>query len=193
MTSRHDGHVEASSAAALAVAGEASCVFGRHGPAGSGSWDLGPCTSRPGKRTISDETRTRVLAAAERLGYMPKAAARALAGKRSHVIAVTTPLHADTDHSAHMAFAMAVTTAARDHDFDTLLLVQDDALEGMRRTAATRLADGIVVLDPHLTCPVAVETLVGIIEGRTTPGGVRLVPAVHEVRGSVARVRDGAG
>lgn len=100
-----------------------------------------------GKRAISEETRRRVVAAAERLGYMPKAAARALAGKRTHVIAVTTPLHADTDHSAHMAFAMAVTTAAREHDFDTLLLVQDDELEGMRRTAATLLADGIVVLD----------------------------------------------
>lgn len=100
-----------------------------------------------GKRAISEETRRRVLASAERLGYMPKAAARALAARRSHIIAVTTPLHADTDHSAHMAFAMAVTTAAREHDYDTLLLVQDDALAGMRRTAATSLADGVVVLD----------------------------------------------
>ncbi|MDO8119822.1 LacI family DNA-binding transcriptional regulator [Isoptericola sp. b490] len=100
-----------------------------------------------GKRSITEDTRVRVLAAAARLGYAPKAAARALAARRSQIIAVTTPLHPDTDHSAHMAFAMAVTTAARDHDYDTLLLVQDDALEGMRRSAATSLADGIVVLD----------------------------------------------
>lgn len=100
-----------------------------------------------GKRSITEETRSRVLAAAERLGYAPKAAARALAARRSNILAVTTPLRPDTDQSAHMAFAMAVTTAARDHGYDTLLLVQDDALEGMRRSAATSLADGIVVLD----------------------------------------------
>ncbi len=100
-----------------------------------------------GKRSITEETRRRVLTAAQRLGYAPKAAARALAARRSNIIAVTTPLHPDTDHSAHMAFAMAVTRAARDHDYDTLLLVQDDALDGMRRSAATSLADGIVVLD----------------------------------------------
>lgn len=100
-----------------------------------------------GKRAISEDTRRRVLAAAARLGYAPKAAARALAARRTRVIAVTTPLHPDTDQSAHMAFAMAVTRAARDHDYDTLLLVQDDELEGMRRSAATSLADGIIVLD----------------------------------------------
>ncbi|WP_225755286.1 LacI family DNA-binding transcriptional regulator [Actinotalea sp. Marseille-Q4924] len=100
-----------------------------------------------GKRAITEETRQRVLAAAAQLGYAPRAAARALAARRTQVIAVTTPLHPDTDHSAHMAFAMAVTTAARDQGYDTLLLVQDDALEGMRRSAATSLADGIVVLD----------------------------------------------
>lgn len=100
-----------------------------------------------GKRAITEDTRQRVLAAAAQLGYAPRAAARALAARRSEIIAVTTPLHPDTDHSAHMAFAMAVTTAARDHGYDTLLLVQDDALEGMRRSAATSLADGIVVLD----------------------------------------------
>lgn len=100
-----------------------------------------------GKRSITEDTRRRVLEVAQRLGYAPKAAARALAARRSSIIAVTTPLHADTDQTAHMAFAMAVTRAARDHDYDTLLLVHDDALEGMRRSAATSLADGIVVLD----------------------------------------------
>ena len=44
-------------------------------------------------------------------------------------------------------------------------------------------------LDPQLTCPAAVDLLVGIIEGRAVPGGVRLVPPVHQARGSVAPVR----
>lgn len=100
-----------------------------------------------GKRSISAATRDRVQAAASRLGYLPHASARMLAANRSHIIAVTAPLHPDTDHSAHMAFAMEVTKEARAQDYDTLLLVHNDALEGMKRSAATSLADGIIVLD----------------------------------------------
>lgn len=100
-----------------------------------------------GKRRISDETRIRVEDAAAKLHYAPRASARALAANRSEIIAVTAPRHADTDPTAHMAFAMEVTIAARARDYDTLLLVQDDALSGMRRSAASALADGIIVLD----------------------------------------------
>lgn len=100
-----------------------------------------------GKRRISEDTKRRVEAAAAKLHYAPRASARALAANRSEIIAVTAPRHADTDPTAHMAFAMEVTIAARAHDFDTLLLVQDDAVDGMRRSAASALADGIIVLD----------------------------------------------
>jgi DNA-binding LacI/PurR family transcriptional regulator len=100
-----------------------------------------------GKRSISPSTRDKVEAAATKLNYRPHASARMLAANRSHIIAVTAPLHPDTDHSAHMRFAMEVTQSAREHDYDTLLLVHNDALEGMQRSAATSLADGIIVLD----------------------------------------------
>ncbi|WP_062389596.1 LacI family DNA-binding transcriptional regulator [Demequina iriomotensis] len=100
-----------------------------------------------GKRSIRTDTRDRVLAAAQELGYLPHASARMLAAHRSHIIAVSEPVHADTDDAAHMAFAMESTKVARTHGYDTLLLVDDDALDGMRRSAATQLADGIVVLD----------------------------------------------
>ena len=100
-----------------------------------------------GKRRISDDTRRRVEDAAAELHYAPRASARALAANRSEIIAVTAPLHADTDPTAHMAFAMEVTIAARTRDYDTLLLVQDDALSGMKRSANSALADGIIVLD----------------------------------------------
>ena len=81
-----------------------------------------------GKRAISAGTRERVRDAATRLGYLPHASARMLAANRSNIVAVTAPLHPDTDHSAHMVFAMEVTKAAREKDYDTLLLVHDDAL-----------------------------------------------------------------
>lgn len=100
-----------------------------------------------GKRRISSDTKRRVEDAAAQLHYAPRASARALAANRSEIIAVTAPRHADTDPTAHMAFAMEVTIAARTHDYDTLLLVQDDALSGMKRSADSALADGIIVLD----------------------------------------------
>lgn len=100
-----------------------------------------------GKRRISHDTTKRVREAADKLGYAPRASARALAANRSEIIAVTAPLHKDTDPAAHMVFAMEVTIAARQHDYDTLLLVHDDALEGMKRSASTALTDGIIVLD----------------------------------------------
>ncbi|MDN4472214.1 LacI family DNA-binding transcriptional regulator [Demequina zhanjiangensis] len=100
-----------------------------------------------GKRSISQTTRQRVLKAAAELDYHPRASARMLAANRSQILAVTAPLHADTDHSVHMQFAMEVTKEARSLDYDTLLLVHDDPMEGMRRSAATALADGVVVLD----------------------------------------------
>ncbi len=100
-----------------------------------------------GKRRISDDTRRRVEDAASKLHYAPRASARALAANRSEIIAVTAPLHADTDPTAHMAFAMEVTIAARACDYDTLLLVHDDAFSGMKRSADSSLADGIIVLD----------------------------------------------
>ncbi|BDZ62186.1 hypothetical protein GCM10025873_19770 [Demequina sediminis] len=100
-----------------------------------------------GKRSITQATRERVLAAAQELGYLPHASARMLAANRSHIIAVSEPVHPDTDDAAHMSFAMETTKVARSHNYDTLLLVHDDALAGMRRSAATQLADGIVVLD----------------------------------------------
>ncbi len=100
-----------------------------------------------GKRKVSAETRARIEAACLSLDYAPRASARALAANRSEIIAVTAPMHPDTDPSAHMSFALEVTLAARNRDYDTLLLVHDDAQQGMRRSAASALADGIIVLD----------------------------------------------
>lgn len=100
-----------------------------------------------GKRSIKPSTRDHVIEVAKKLGYQPQASARMLAANRSHILAVTAPLHADTETAAHMTFALEVTKAARTNGYDTLLLVDDDAVVGMRRTAGTALSDGIVVLD----------------------------------------------
>ena len=66
-----------------------------------------------GKRSISDETRRRVERAVTDLGYHPNAGARALAGSRSHIIALVVPLRTDVYVPIMMEIAIAVTVAAR--------------------------------------------------------------------------------
>lgn len=100
-----------------------------------------------GKRPIGEKTRRRVEQAIAELGYTPNAGARALAGRRTHILAVTEPLRPDTYTPAHMAFVLATATAARRYDYDVLLLTQDEATGGLQRVTTSRTVDGIVVLD----------------------------------------------
>ncbi|GAA2719613.1 LacI family DNA-binding transcriptional regulator [Cellulomonas aerilata] len=100
-----------------------------------------------GKRSVSASTRQRIQDAVRELDYRPNAGARMLAGRRTYILAVTEPLRADTYAPAHMAFVLAVTRAARRHDYDVLLLTQDEASGGLQRVTSSRLVDAIVVLD----------------------------------------------
>ncbi|TAJ48188.1 MAG: LacI family transcriptional regulator [Herbiconiux sp.] len=100
-----------------------------------------------GKRAIGAATRDRIDAAVAQLGYRPNAGARMLAGSRTNLLALSAPLHADTYAPAHMTFVLAIAEAAREFDYDTVLLVQDEAVNGLRRMVSSKLVDGIVLLD----------------------------------------------
>ena len=103
-----------------------------------------------GKRTISGPTRERVERAISELGYHPNAGARALAGKRSHIIALVVPLRTDVYVPIMMEIAIAVTMAARQYGYDVLLITNDEGPDGVRRVAASGLADGVVLMDVEL-------------------------------------------
>jgi DNA-binding LacI/PurR family transcriptional regulator len=103
-----------------------------------------------GKRTISAGTRRRVLDSISTLGYHPNAGARALASKRSNVIALVLPLRAGMHVPVLMRFASAVVTAARRFDHDVLLLTADEGTAGIRRVAASALVDALVLMDVEL-------------------------------------------
>jgi DNA-binding LacI/PurR family transcriptional regulator len=103
-----------------------------------------------GKRSISDETRRRVERSVTELGYHPNAGARALAGGRSHIIALVVPLRTDVYVPIMMEIAIAVTVAARQHGYDVLLLTNDEGPDGVRRVAASGLADGVILMDVEL-------------------------------------------
>lgn len=100
-----------------------------------------------GKRSIGEDTRRRVQDAVMELDYRPNAGARALAGRRTYILAVTEPLRSDTYAPAHMAFVLASATAARKFDYDVLLLTQDEATGGLHRVTSTNTVDGVIVLD----------------------------------------------
>lgn len=100
-----------------------------------------------GKRPVTDETRRRIEQAALALDYRPNAGARMLAGSQTHIFALTEPFRADTHAPTHMAFVLATSIAARAHDYDILLLTDEQATAGMRRVAASGLADAVIVLD----------------------------------------------
>jgi DNA-binding LacI/PurR family transcriptional regulator len=103
-----------------------------------------------GKRSISAATRSRVERAIRELGYHPNAGARALASAKSHIIALVVPLRGDVYVPIMMEIAIAVTTAARQYGYDVLLVTNDEGPDGVRRVAASGLADGVILMDVQL-------------------------------------------
>lgn len=103
-----------------------------------------------GKRPISEETRLRIERSITELDYHPNAGARALAGKRSHIIALVVPLHTEVYVPTMMEIAIAVTVAARQYGYDVLLITNDEGPDGVRRVAGSGLADGVILMDVTL-------------------------------------------
>jgi DNA-binding LacI/PurR family transcriptional regulator len=100
-----------------------------------------------GKRTISAETRRRVMRSVHELDYRPNASARALASRRVNALALVAPLRADNNVPVVMQFVAAVATAARERDHDVLLVTQEEGDEGVRRVRAASLVDAVLVMD----------------------------------------------
>lgn len=103
-----------------------------------------------GKRPVSAETRRRVERAVAELGYHPNAGARALAGRRSHILALAVPLRTDVYVPIMMEIATSVAVAARRHGYDVLLITNDEGPDGIRRLAASGLAEGVILMDVEL-------------------------------------------
>ncbi|HEY1573022.1 MAG TPA: LacI family DNA-binding transcriptional regulator [Pseudonocardiaceae bacterium] len=106
-----------------------------------------------GKRSISLRTRRRVERSIRKLGYRPHAGARALASSRTNILALVVPLRADQNVPVVMRFVASTVTAARVYDHDLLLLTKDEGPEGLRRVAASSIADAIIVMDVEAAEP----------------------------------------
>lgn len=100
-----------------------------------------------GKRTVSEPVRRRIERTIEELGYRPHAGARALASRRSQILALMMPLRTGVYVPILMEFAAAIVTEARSHDHDVLLLTGESGSAGLQRVAAGAMADAVVLMD----------------------------------------------
>jgi DNA-binding LacI/PurR family transcriptional regulator len=100
-----------------------------------------------GRRSISAETRKRVLDAIEQLTYQPNAGARALASQRTQVIGLVVPFGPGADTAGLLPFIETIASCARAEDHDVLLVTTDEGAAGLTRLAGRALCDAIVLMD----------------------------------------------
>jgi len=105
-----------------------------------------------GKRAISDETRRRVLLAVDELGFRPHPAGRALASKRSRILALVLPAPPNGFSEVHLAFVASATDAARRCGYAMLLWSFADEAELLDLTRE-RLAEGAILMEVRLDDP----------------------------------------
>lgn len=153
-----------------------------------------------GNRPISEETRSKVLAAAERLNWVPSQSARALATRRANAIAVVLARNPEViaNDSFFPAFIAGVESVLAPSETALILQVvpDRDAEERAYRTLRHGRADGALLLDlrtddwrvPFLDELGLPTVLVGAYDQATKFSCVRTDDAapVHEI---IARLR----
>ena len=90
-----------------------------------------------GKRAISEETRTRIQEAIEQLGFTPNAGARALATSQTNVLGLYLQFEEDEFAPAMLQYVLPVSTTARDHGYDLLMVTDPDLVNAVRRTTSS--------------------------------------------------------
>ncbi|RKN07009.1 LacI family DNA-binding transcriptional regulator [Streptomyces radicis] len=100
-----------------------------------------------GSRSISRKTRARVEEAMRQLGYQPNASARALAGRRTHVLGLVVHVSARTELAGVLPFIETITAAAREREYDIVLVTADEGRAGLERLARRGIVDAFIVMD----------------------------------------------
>jgi DNA-binding LacI/PurR family transcriptional regulator len=110
-------------------------------------------TGRAAENSIPQATRDRVLAAIEKLGYVPNIAAQSLRGGRNGLIGVHTfeSVFPVTSEDYYHEFLVGIEEQAVDMGLDLVLFASTQGTDGRRRiygsgTNRLRLADGAVML-----------------------------------------------
>jgi DNA-binding LacI/PurR family transcriptional regulator len=104
-----------------------------------------------GTRPISEETRKRIFAAMNELGYRPNALARGLASKRSRIIALLFPAPERGLGITELEFVTSAADVARENDYHLILWSSDiQDLNELRELIQQGLVDGVVAMEVHL-------------------------------------------
>ncbi|MCB8925864.1 MAG: LacI family DNA-binding transcriptional regulator [Ardenticatenaceae bacterium] len=104
-----------------------------------------------GPITIGEETRQRVLEAAQQLKYQPNLHAGSLRGQKTRMIAL---MIADITNPFYHPLVRAVQDAANAHQYDTMIANTDHTLEGEQHfinSVIRRPVDGIIMVPYHLS------------------------------------------
>jgi DNA-binding LacI/PurR family transcriptional regulator len=100
-----------------------------------------------GKRSISKETRDRINAAIEELGFTVNAGARALATSQTMVIGLHLQFEKDEFAPAMLQYVLPVTDSARELGYDTLLMTEATGPAAIQRVTFSNMVDGLILLD----------------------------------------------
>jgi DNA-binding LacI/PurR family transcriptional regulator len=108
-----------------------------------------------GKRSISRETRERIHAAIEELGFTPNAGARALATSQTMVIGLFVQFFEDEFSPAMLQYVLPISDAAREAGYDILMVTEADGPHAVHRISSSGMVDGVILLnvaheDPRL-------------------------------------------
>ena len=107
-------------------------------------------TPTSGGVVISDETRQRVLAAVQTLGYHPNQYARTLRGQKSRMIAM---MIADISNPFYHPMVRAVQDVAFKHQYDVMIANSDHARDKevlFLESVARRPVDGVILIPYHI-------------------------------------------
>jgi LacI family transcriptional regulator len=120
---------------------------------------------------LSDETRQRILAAAQELGYVPNSAARALRTRKSMTIANIIP---DITNPFYPWFERGIQDAIESEGYDLIVFNTDGLREKEQRAlrfARQGRVDGLIMTPFHLSpadfSPLADSGIAAVVLGRT--------------------------
>lgn len=99
-----------------------------------------------GKRTISEPTRRRVLAAIEELDFHPNPLGRALASRRSNTIALLFPELASGFGELQLEFVTSAAETADKHGYTFLLSISRDQDAEVVHLARRGFTDGLILM-----------------------------------------------
>lgn len=107
-----------------------------------------------GKRTISPETRDRILAAIDELGYHPATASQTLKRSRTGTVGLVIPPAGEQLTAMQLDFVGAVMEAAARADLDVLLSPSgDDHGSSFERIVTGQHLDGVILTEIRLDDP----------------------------------------